>query len=63
MLTKFFIQFAGILVAVLVLGFIFSNFMMPANHVEFWILSLLPTFAVPILSAVLFYKEPITLDF
>ena len=61
MLKKFFLLFASCIAFVLILGLIFSNFTSFSHHVEYWIVLLIPTFAVPILTAVLIYKEPIAL--
>lgn len=62
MLKKFFVLFASCLALVLVIGTILIKTMSDHNVVEFWILLMLPSFGVPILTAVLIGKtEPITL--
>ncbi len=61
MLKKFFLQFIACIVAVLIIGWGISNMITLGHHVEFWILLLIPTFAVPILAAVMCFKEPIKL--
>ncbi|SPL72549.1 hypothetical protein [Acinetobacter stercoris] len=61
MLKKFFIQFAACIAIVLVLGVLLSNMIELSHHVEYWIMLLIPTFAVPILTTVTFFKEPIEL--
>ena len=57
MLKKFFILFASCLALVLILGSIFINAITNHTVVEFWILLMLPSFGVPILTAVMFSKS------
>lgn len=56
MLKKFFILFASTLAIVLILG---SLLIISTSHqhvVDFWVLMLIPSFAIPILTAVIFAK-------
>ncbi|MFC6053138.1 hypothetical protein A6M14_13260 [Acinetobacter sp. Ac_877] len=62
MLKKFFVLFASCLALVLVLGTVFIKAFSDHNVVEFWILLMLPSFGVPILTAVLISKtEEVTI--
>ena len=57
MLKKFFILFASCLAIVLIFGSIFINTITDHTVIEFWILLMLPSFGVPILTAVMFSKS------
>ncbi len=61
MLKKFFVLFASCLALVLVVGTILIKTLSDHNLVEFWILLMLPSFGVPIFTAILISKtEQIT---
>ncbi|MCO8108598.1 hypothetical protein FSC05_05000 [Acinetobacter indicus] len=57
-MQKFIILFAFCLFAVLSLGFIVYQFLSNMPSVEYWIMLLIPAFAVPILTALIVYQEP-----
>ncbi len=55
--AKFFSRFLGLIALVMVLGAIIINFVVAKPMVEYWILLLLPCFAVPILTSVMITKD------
>ena len=59
MLKQFFTLFGGLLAFVLIVGALFIKLFSSQNLVEYWILLMLPAFAVPILTSALISKtEP-----